>query len=669
MAEKKLTIYQKLGKAITGNWNVNDTLAPHVNHYDLSNRDILYKTTDEDDYKRTKLEYQQDRALKANWYKANTDLTLKGWDSLNAIRMMYRDTAMMDAFPEIGAALDIVSEESTIVNAKGKVVNVYSNSSRVKSLLEDLFANRLNLQIMAQMVIRDMCKDGNEFMILDIDRTQGVKGWRRLPVEEVERHEAGLYNPYSTNVKDKSPNATTFVWTGGRNGGETFRDWQVAHFRLLHNSTYLPYGCSYLNSARRHWRMLSLMEDMMLIYRLDRSIERRVYKIFVGSIDDQDVQAYVQEIANNFKRTPIIDPNTGQLDLRKNILGVDQDLFIPVRDQSAPTPIDTLAAAQNLTAMDDIKYVQNKVCTALRIPRSFLNFEDAAGDGKNLSLMDVRFSRTVNRIQQAFLMELTKIACIHLYLLKFYDDLTNFSLTMNNPSTQAETLEVENMSKKIGLIRDAVADPGNGIPILSTKNALKMTFNWSDQEIKENLEEIRLEKAISVELEKTDQIIKNTRVFDTVDRIYGEPGATYADGDEQNGGGPDGAGGPPMGGGGMDFGGGLDDMGDMGVPPEEGNVAGEEGTMPTGDMDNAPEGGAAPPIPNEAAVRNGNLITENVLQNIVNKKARKENGFAYETIYNKSLMINEDIDKMIKHLDDFVLETDNNADKKTDENG
>ena len=144
---------------------------------------------------------------------------------------------------------------------------------------------------------------------------------------------------------------------------------------------------------------------------------------------------------------------TGQIDLRKNILSVDQDIFIPVRDENAPTPIDTLSAAQNMTALDDIKFVQNKVFTALRIPKSFLNFEEAAGEGKNLALMDIRFTRTVNRIQQAFLMELTKVASIHLFLLGFNDELNNFTLSMNNPSTQAEGLEIENMQKRLEEIK------------------------------------------------------------------------------------------------------------------------------------------------------------------------------------------------------------------------
>ena len=161
------------------------------------------------------------------------------------------------------------------------------------------------------------------------------------------------------------------------------------------------------------------------------------------------------------------------------------------------------------------------------MPKSFVNYEEAQGDGKNLALLDVRFTRTINRIQQAFLMELTKVVSIHLYLLGFEDDLTNFSLTMNNPSTQAEQLEVDTLQKKIAAARDAVSDPGNGIPIMSQMRALREIMKWSDKDIKENLEEIRLEKGLAAELDKTAQIIKRTGMFDTVDRIYGEPGAEY----------------------------------------------------------------------------------------------------------------------------------------------
>ena len=524
----------------------------------------------------------------------------------------------------------------------GHVVNVYSKSERVKAIIEDLLVNRLDIQVTAPMVIRAMCKYGNQFMLLNVQNKSGVLGWRQLPVYNVDRLENGITNPYGvTNQKiDSNDGSTQFILTTDQQTAEPFRNWQIGHFRLLTDSLYLPYGVSYLHKARRHFRMLSLMEDMMMIYRLERSIERRVYKIYVGAIDDADVKSYVEDIANNFKRTPIVDPLTGQLDLRKNLLDVSQDIFIPTRDPSAPTPIDTLSAAQNLTAMDDIKFVQNKVFTALRIPKTFLNFEENVGDGKNLALMDIRFTRTVNRIQQAFLMELTKIVSIHLYLLGFEDELTNFTLSMNNPSTQAEQLEIDNIAKKLSAVRDAVADPGNGIPIMSLNRALKTIMKWSDADIKENFEEMRVERGIAAELEKTSQIIKKTGIFDNIDRIYGEPGAEYQDDNgnqEQDGMGD---------GGSMGFGGGGAPIGDMptmdddnsDMPLGEEDMNGEIGETPMSDNENIMNGGDEQPMENRK--KNKPLILET-------KNNRVD-------LYDKSFLINEEFDKMIKQLDDYI---------------
>jgi hypothetical protein len=317
-----------------------------------------------------------------------------------------------------------------------------------------------------------------------------------------------------------------------------------------------------------------------------------------------------------------------------------------------------------MTALDDIKFVQNKVLTSLRIPKSFLNFEEGVGDGKNLALMDIRFTRTVNRIQQAFLMELTKVASIHLFLLGFNDELTNFSLTMNNPSTQAEGLEIENMQKKIDAVRDAVSDPGNGLPVMSQTRALKQIMKWSEKEIKENLEEIRLEKGIAAELEKTTQIIKKTGIFDTVDRIYGEPGAEYMDDMQGGQGGMDAGGGagggmgappPPMGD--------APDMGgDMGAPMDDGSgmAPAQEGSMPTADM------GTDPNAPMESRYSNKPLIKEqnNKLDEMFNKylstlnernEKHRETEYKRANVYDEdSLLINEEFDKMIDELGKFV---------------
>ena len=1104
---KKRTVFQALDSAISGNWGSVAAPTTHTNSYDMTSKgnNVIYKTTNKDDYEQKKLELQQNRFLKERWVKANVNMSVTAFAGLNNVKLMYRDADLMDAFPEIGAALDIVSEESALADSLGSIVTVQSKSERVKSILEDLFVNRLNLQLTAQMVIRAMCKYGNQFMLLDIDHKNGVKGWKQLPVFNVERIENGIQNPYGAGASiavngvniDNADLSTQFIWLDDNNSQIPFRDWQIAHFRLITNSLYLPYGVSYLNAARRHWRMLSLMEDMMLIYRLERSVERRVYKIFVGAIDDADVGAYVEQIANEFKRTPIIDPMTGQLDLRKNILPVhkdtpiplldgrtitieelskefsegkenyvysiqdktlkivpgkvvwcgknytaekliritlddgshfdlaaehelimrdgtkkradevsvgesvmpfyrkvdkdskklfdryekvfnpnsgkyefthriiaetvekendlyntvhhkdfnkynnspcnlmwmdynehhkmhgdlarnnwkdpikrkhhienlskacrgriiteevkekisktikskydsgefdfvrdiskkhmieynksekaierrreqgiklgyreefkayneselhkqhneirkvatakswegngrtnriqkmnihfddfiwdslrdnilgkkivnrktmleyindnlidhlieindnkrlennhfisrevlenrirergfctiteyiksmvknhkiakietiegddvycmtvvgqngeedrhnfairslkgdgslndsgcfvsncaDQDLFIPVRDENAATPIDTLSAGQNMTALDDIKFVQNKVLTALRIPKSFLNFEETAGDGKNLALMDIRFTRTVNRIQQAFLMELTKVASIHLFLLGFDDELNNFTLSMKNPSTQAEQLEIETTQKKIDAVRDAVSDPGNGLPVMSTTRALRQIMKWSDKDIKENFEEIRLEKGIAAELEKTTQIIKKTGIFDTVDRIYGEPGAEYMD-DQQGGmgdaqGGDMGGGGgmappPDMGGGDMegDIGGDLEGLGAPGAD-DQGDISGQEGTVPTQDMPTESLSRAKKPLLTE-----GRKSLDSMFDEYLSKITESKKGLTNDTetkrvdIYDSnSLLMNEEFDKMISSLGKFV---------------
>lgn len=1013
--QKKPTIFQRLN-TVLGNDNYKQDKRSSVNNYNISGDDVLFTTTDKSEYDAKALTLRQQNLLARQWRKANIDTNNKTVMSLNEVKLMYRDADIMDDFPEIGTAIDILAEESCYQNDTSNMINITSKSERIRNVLQDLFVNRLSVNITLPMVCRSMCKYGNSFMLLNIDNENGVMGWKQLPVHEMERYENGMKNPYSGSYKSLSnidldeDDSTSFVWVG-QNEYIPYRNWQVAHFRLLYNSMFLPFGCSWLQKARRHFRMLSMMEDMMIVYRMERSIERRVFKINVGAIDDVDVPAYVDEIANNFKRTPVIDPMTGQLDLRKNFMpvrrdtpiplldgrtitieqlaneyeegkvnyvysiqddthrivpgkvdwcgknytaeklykitlddgtscvmagehevimrdgskkradevsvddsvmpfyrefepsvkndgfervynpnsgtyepthqlvalelpkekgqvlinhcnengrtnhdntpnnlkwmswleyrqfthkdekvlkwnntkssksgvvfdeyvwnsinkaicefsivnrttlfdfintemiehiienstnekvrrnrsvsreiiedklieqgycsvldlinttlrengikmtyksngssaihmndhtwneirkhilkgnvstkkqcmdyinenllssivndaankhtikndfkvtgnffskklkangfecyedyhsaitmnhkvrkvevvegddvycmsvvglngeddrhnfalrtfkdgnewseggifvsnSVTNDFFIPVREDNTSSPIETLPAAQNLTAMDDIKFIQNKVLTALRIPKSFLNFEENTGDGKNLSLLDIRFTRTVNRIQQALLMELNKIAIIHLYLLGFTDELTNFNLSMNNPSSQAEMLELDNLAKKITTAKDAVTDGGSGIPLMSMTRAWKMIMKWSDKEIEENLEELRLERALAAELEKTAQIIKKTGLFDSVDNIYGEPGAEYSDGEPGEG-----EEGFEGGGGGGSVGGGLD-FGDDFEADEDGMETGADGEM---DMETVEQ------ETNEPPTENGNL--------------------------------------------------------------
>ena len=380
------------------------------------------------------------------------------------------------------------------------------------------------------------------------------------------------------------PDETKFVWEG-HNEQIPFLNWQVAHFRLIRDSIFLPYGVSVMNSARRFWRILSMMEDAMLLHRVEKSIERRIYKVNVGAMDQADVSTFLDEFANTFKRAPIVDPKTGQIDLRKNFLDVNADYFIPVRDGQDPTNIEVLQGLNSQLQMEDVQYMQNKLLTAMGVPKNFLNYQDSSGKQQNLSIQDIRFCRSINYYQQVILMELNKIAIIHLYLLGFYEDLTNFTLSLNNPSNQIEMMELDNMAKRLTNAATALSEQGGGIPLMSWHQVQKEIMGRTDAEIATTLDEIRLEKAIAAELMLTSQIIKKTNIFDKVDRIYGEPGAQYDFSALQpdGGGGLGGGGGaaPPLGGGG--FG---DDLGDLGSPGGEdiSDLGGEEGMSDLGDV-------------------------------------------------------------------------------------
>lgn len=590
MADRKNSIFTNLNRIIMGTQSVDANerfnTSPdggNVAKYKFDDT-VLYSTKNKEDYEKKLTQIRQQKLLNYQWVKAGADTAMESMAGYTAVKLMYRDADLMDGTPEIGAALDIIEEEACSTGTDGKMIKITSRSKRIQSILEDLFVNRLHVQLTLPMVIRETCKYGNSFMLLNIDETNGILGWKQLPVYEIDRVENGYTTSYTSGAilrpgDGRKTDEVMYVWNG-HNEAAPYRNFQMAHFRLLNDSFFLPYGVSALHKARRAWRMWSMMEDAMLLYRLDKSIERRVFKIYVGGIDDDDVEAYVQQIANNFKRTPIIDPETGQIDLRKNFMDVSTDFFIPVRSENASNPIDTLSGAQNQTAMDDINYMQNKIFAALRVPKTFLNFQEAQGKGQNLGIMDIRFARMVNRIQQFIITELNKIAMIHLYLLGMEDELSNFTISMNNPSNQIETQEIDNMTKRVSLATQLLADPGNGMPIYSLHKVLKDIMKMSDSEILDMVNEIRLEKAMAAELAATQNVIKKTGIFDKTDRIFGDFDAMYGDG--QQGEGQDGAAGGDSGmGGGMPGGGGGGaPMGDIGG--EEGDMGGEEGSVDMG---------------------------------------------------------------------------------------
>ena len=562
MAEQNYTVFQKLTRMFGFPGQVRPENTPSFNF----NKDELLKTDNREDYEKAMLQAQQSQFIADKWTKLDQSVYNQSvYYEPNRLAAYY-DYESMEFTPEISAALDIYAEESTTMSEKGEILTIYSESDRVKKILDDLFNNKLDINTNLQMWTRGLCKYGDDFVYLKIDPEKGIIGCQQLPNMEIERLEGA--STKSPNQQSDLKNPTRELRFNWKNKDLEFQAWEIAHFRLLGDDRKLPYGTSMLDKIRRIWKQLLLAEDAMLIYRTSRAPERRVFKVFVGNMDDKDIEPYVQRVANKFKRDQIQDPRNGNVDMRYNQMAVDQDYFIPVRDPSQTNPIETLPGAQNLGEIADIEYIQKKLLAALRIPKAFLGFEEVVGDGKNLALMDIRFARTINKIQKSLIQELNKIALMHLYLLGLEDDLNSFSLSLTNPSQQSDLLRIETWKEKITLYKDATSDQSQvGILPVSHTWAKKNILGMSDSEVLLDLQQQRLERAVGMELQNSQMIIKRSGIFDEVDKKYGIPEeerkAVEAAGAEAAGG---------------DMGGGMD-MGGAPPPAPSGGAAAGEGPL------------------------------------------------------------------------------------------
>ncbi len=518
MANQNLTVFQKLTRMFGFPGQVKKENTPSFNF----NKDELLKTDSREEFEKAMLQAQQSQYIADKWAKLDQSLYNQSVYYEPNRLAAYFDYESMEFTPEISAALDIYAEESTTLSEKGDILSIYSESDRIKSILDDLFLNKLDINTNLSMWARGVCKYGDNFVYLKIDPEKGIVGCQQLPNIEIERLEGAAARNNGQILDKKMPSRELrFTW---KNKDMEFQAWEIAHFRLLGDDRKLPYGTSMLDKIRRIWKQLLLAEDAMLIYRTSRAPERRVFKIFVGNMDDKDIEPYVQRVANKFKRDQIQNPSNGQVDMRYNQMAVDQDYFIPVRDPSQTNPIETLPGAQNLGEIADIEYIQKKLLAALRIPKAFLGFEEVVGEGKSLALMDIRFARTINRIQKSLIQELNKIALIHLYLTGMEDELNNFTLSLTNPSAQSDLLRIEQWKEKITLYKDATSDQSQmGILPVSHTWAKKNILGMSDSEVLLDLQQQRLERALGFELTNTQNVIRRSGVFDEVDKKYGIP--------------------------------------------------------------------------------------------------------------------------------------------------
>ena len=416
----------------------------------------------------------------------------------------YIDFDQMEYMPEIASALDIYADEMTTYSDLRPMLNIKCSNEEIKAVLSNLYSKVLNVEYNLFGWARTMCKYGDFFLYLDMDDKFGVQSVISLPITEVER----LEGQDSTN-----PNYIQYQWNSA---GMTFENWQVAHFRVLGNDKHSPYGTSILDPARRIFRQLTLVEDAMMAYRVIRSSERRLFKIDVGGIPPNDIEQYMEKIVSNLKRHSVIDQKTGRVDMRYNPMSIEEDYFIPVRPGSA-TDVTNLAGGQNTAAVEDVKYLRDKLFAALKIPQPYLSMgEGAAEDKTTLAQKDIRFARTIQRLQRVIIHELEKIGIIHLYTLGFRgDDLINFKLALNNPSKIAEMQEIEFWKAKF----DIAASATEGY--FSRRWVTEHIFGMSNEEFVRNQREIYYDRKYDASLQ---QVAEAAATGETAGALGGDVG-------------------------------------------------------------------------------------------------------------------------------------------------
>lgn len=384
-------------------------------------------------------------------------------------RELFRDYDAMDNDPIISSALDIYADESTLKNEFGDVIQIKTQNEKVKELLENLFYDILNLEFNLWAWTRNMVKYGDFFLAMEIAPGKGIINVQPLPVYETERLE---------NTDPINPNYVKFKVNHDPIGKGEYENYEIVHFRLLSDTNFLPYGKAMIENGRRIWKQVSLMEDAMLIHRIMRAPDKRVFKIDIGNIPPTEVDNYMQKIINKMKKVPFMDKNTGDYNLKYNIQNLTEDFFLPVRGGDSGTEIDTLGGLQ-YTAIEDIDYLKNKLFAALKIPKAYLGYDENVNGKATLAAEDVRFARTIERIQRTLVSELTKLAVVHLSAQGLEGpEMVDFELNLVNPSTIYEQEKVNLWSEKVRLVSDI-----QQLNMISKEWAYENIFNMSKDEI------------------------------------------------------------------------------------------------------------------------------------------------------------------------------------------
>ncbi len=399
--------------------------------------EVMYATD------RNTLRDRFNRIRTSSYNQYSRDFTL----SYQASRIeLFRDYDTMDMDPIISSALDIYADECVTKNELGEILVIHSSNDNIKQILYNLFYDILNIEFNMWSWTRNLVKYGDFYLKLYISPEYGVYLVEPISAYNVTRVEnSDLTNKNYVKFQINLPE-------GGKL--EELENYQVAHFRMISDSNFIPYGKSIIEGGRRVWKQLSLMEDAMLIHRVMRAPEKRIFKVDVGNIPPSEVDQYMQRLMDKMKKVPYIDERTGDYNLRFNLQNMVEDFYLPVRGGDSGTSIEPLSGME-FNGIDDIEYLRNKMLAALKIPKAFLGYEEDLSGKATLASEDVRFAKTVNRVQRILISELNKIAMVHLYAQGYKDaSLVDFNLELTNPSVIFEKEKIAIWQDKVNLSKD-----------------------------------------------------------------------------------------------------------------------------------------------------------------------------------------------------------------------
>jgi|TARA_R110000823_G_scaffold268581_2_gene388474 hypothetical protein len=405
---------------------------------------------------------------------------------------LYSDYEAMDTDSILASALDILADEATVKNDQGDVLTIKSSDENIQRVLHNLFYDVLNIEFNLWSWARNMCKYGDFFLKLEVAEKFGVYNVLPYTVYNVSRHEGhDQENPNKVEFIIDPDGLASHQDPNRINGRKeqnviTLDNYEVAHFRLISDTHYLPYGRSYLEPARKVYKQLNLMEDAMLIHRIMRAPEKRMFYVNVGSIPPNEVEQFMQKTINTMKKTPYVDEQTGQYNLKFNMQNMMEDFYLPVRGGDATTRIETTKGLE-YDGTNDINYLRDKLFAALKIPKAYFGYEGDLSGKATLAAEDIRFARTVERIQKILESELTKIALVHLYTQGFEgESLTNFEVKLTTPSVIYEQEKVALLKEKIDL-----AAQMKDTKMFSTDYIYEQIFSLSEDQYNDERELVR----------------------------------------------------------------------------------------------------------------------------------------------------------------------------------